>query len=745
MSEYEADTSRWLHGSDSKSDRFNNGRRNRIDDSEESRRVQAFNGSKLSDDSLPISKEKEDKYYQYLLRKSSSKRKSTSDESRQSLGVTNGNVSNSERSSFGRANNFPDRSSYLVNSDDEKQTNHETSSYRGDVYSNKRGQDFNHERKSSPAAPAAVDEETQISYDAENIVDRRPRVKDLRSLFDSGTSGKDEGRADVRGKEGNVVKEISNNRRYTYGYGNVDQATSKVSFNNKDLVKTNKSESSELLANEKGHVDGRKSISANNAGVRPSTRTEELLPMERMRVSSDPGMKWSRGGRGSLPGSTDINSSKDLALKAPLKLSKEEAKGAWRLSLKGGRRRTDQNTSDEDSDSSQDSTGEEATQAVDESRQQVSDKHVIKMLQKKHPTEELKKMFDGPEAFQATTKRQSFYDYDQDTMFGRDEGRSPSPNEMGLNANRSDKVNENNLATSENGLNKLDKGMYVDPGLMDSDNEIKKGDIDVSRFVADPTPPKAFERNLIRQEEAPMQENAMDESSDGQASSYKSMYKQFLKKEGVEHAGTPSPPKPTHKYTKETYRKQLTSEESEAESETLGDAKVPDVTESFAANNGNVELEDAKPEPLQRLSSTDSSNVGADVYDDLMPKEYDDETQDEEQVHDSSSAYEESDAGSLASPESKSDFKFNFVLTHQDDLKRTVEPSGAKEVEEKLRVKFSDAPHEVEETYHPLDYERGNDDIDPVSSSAEWELEKRVEKMDVFSVDLDKGGKSYQH
>ncbi|XP_056153041.1 neurabin-2 [Lampris incognitus] len=56
------------------------------------------------------------------------------------------------------------------------------------------------------------------------------------------------------------------------------------------------------------------------------------------------------------------------------------------------------------------------------------------------------------------------------------------------------------------------------------------------------------------------------------------------------------------------------------------------------------------------------------------------------------------------------------------------------------KIRFSTEPIKVFATYPNEDYDRRNEDVDPMAASAEYELEKRVERLDLFPVELEKDG-----
>ncbi|XP_010772791.1 neurabin-1 [Notothenia coriiceps] len=73
-----------------------------------------------------------------------------------------------------------------------------------------------------------------------------------------------------------------------------------------------------------------------------------------------------------------------------------------------------------------------------------------------------------------------------------------------------------------------------------------------------------------------------------------------------------------------------------------------------------------------------------------------------------------------------------------DDCYEMMGLSDEEEPPPKRKINFSTGPIQVFSTFSNEDYDRRNDDVDPVAASAEYELEKRVEKMDVFPVEIEK-------
>ncbi|XP_037837737.1 neurabin-1-like isoform X2 [Kryptolebias marmoratus] len=111
-------------------------------------------------------------------------------------------------------------------------------------------------------------------------------------------------------------------------------------------------------------------------------------------------------------------------------------------------------------------------------------------------------------------------------------------------------------------------------------------------------------------------------------------------------------------------------------------------------------------------------------------------------VYDQESRSHQELSGPLRREEESSPQRDDQLLVECEEIPGLPELEGQDEDESEAarrKVRFSTAPIKVYTMYSNADYNRCNEEIDPVSASAEFELEKRVERMDVFPVEIEKG------
>ncbi|XP_011901573.1 PREDICTED: neurabin-2 isoform X2 [Cercocebus atys] len=196
------------------------------------------------------------------------------------------------------------------------------------------------------------------------------------------------------------------------------------------------------------------------------------------------------------------------------------------------------------------------------------------------------------------------------------------------------------------------------------------------------------------------------------------------------------------------------SGESEAES-APGEVIQAEVTVHAALENGSTAATAASPAPEQPKAQAapekeaaavapPERGVGNGRAPDVAPEEVDESKKEDFSEADlvDVSAYSGlgEDSGGSALEEDDEEDEEDGEPPYEPES-GCVEIPGLSEEEDPApsrKIHFSTAPIQVFSTYSNEDYDRRNEDVDPMAASAEYELEKRVERLELFPVELEK-------
>uniref|UniRef100_A0A8I5NWP3 Protein phosphatase 1 regulatory subunit 9B n=1 Tax=Papio anubis TaxID=9555 RepID=A0A8I5NWP3_PAPAN len=196
------------------------------------------------------------------------------------------------------------------------------------------------------------------------------------------------------------------------------------------------------------------------------------------------------------------------------------------------------------------------------------------------------------------------------------------------------------------------------------------------------------------------------------------------------------------------------SGESEAES-APGEVIQAEVTVHAALENGSTATTAASPAPEQPKAQAapekeaaavapPERGVGNGRAPDVAPEEVDESKKEDFSEADlvDVSAYSGlgEDSGGSALEEDDEEDEEDGEPPYEPES-GCVEIPGLSEEEDPApsrKIHFSTAPIQVFSTYSNEDYDRRNEDVDPMAASAEYELEKRVERLELFPVELEK-------